>query len=311
MAKQVGTKNNDVLQGGAEDDYLYGRDGNDLLIGDAGADRLFGGKGDDGFYGGGGNDKIYGNSGNDTLIGDGGNDVLFGGTGNDQLFGGADNDTLYGGSGNDILDGGEGNDKLYGGSGDDLLWASAGNDTYNGGSGFDTVDFSRLGGRLDIDLSTHVARNIDPTSNTVLATSKITSVEKVIGTGGNDSFKGSSGDNTLDGGAGNDTFRGLSGADAFTGGQGTDTFTWFKKDVADGKMDHVTDFEVGADKLDLFDFLKGQKIKDAHYSDVIRIEDAADHNGAIIQALTGGKWVNVVELDHVDAASLTLHDLGL
>lgn len=311
MAKIVGTRGNDVLQGGADADYLYGRDGNDLLIGDANADRLYGGKGDDGFYAGGGNDTVYGNSGSDTIFGDGGDDHIFGGTGNDQLFGGADNDYLYGGKGNDRLDGGEGNDKLFGGSGDDLLIASNGNDSYTGGAGFDAVDFSRLGGRLDIDMGNHVARIIDPSSNTVISTSTVVSVEKVIGTAGDDSFKGTKGDEVLEGGAGNDMFRGMAGKDTFTGGQGIDTFTWLKKDVLDGKMDHVTDFQVGVDKLDMFDFLKGQGVKNASYADVVRIEDAADHSGAVVKALAGGHWVDVVQLDNIDAATLSLHDLGL
>ena len=124
-------------------------------------------------------------------------------------------------------------------------------------------------------------------------------------------FKGTSHSETLEGGAGNDTFRGLGGADKFSGGAGSDTFIWLKKDMADLKMDHIADFEMGTDRLDLSDFLKGQGIKGAQYSDVVRIEDSADHSGAVIKALSGGNWVDVVQLDHVDAGSLTLHDLGL
>lgn len=311
MAKMIGTAKGEVLQGGADPDNISGRDGDDLLIGDAGADWLYGGKGHDGFYGGGGNDTISGNSGNDTVFGDGGDDRVIGGTGNDQLFGGADNDHLSGGSGDDIIDGGVGNDQLFGGSGSDLLWASSGNDSFNGGGGFDTVDFSRLAGRLEIDLSTHVARVVDPATNTVVSSNTITSVERVVGTSGDDTFKGSSRSETLEGGAGDDAFRGLSGADTFTGGDGRDRFTWLKKDVLDGQMDHITDFEVGADSLDLADFLKGQGIKNARFEDVVRIEDSADHGGAVVKALAGGNWIDVVQLDHIDASSLSLHDLGL
>lgn len=310
MAKFYGTRLNDVLQGGAEADRMYGRDGNDLLIGDANADWLSGGKGDDGFYGGGGSDTIKGDSGNDTMFGDGGNDRLYGGTGNDTLFGGADDDYLSGGKGDDVLDGGSGNDTLFGDTGNDLLWASTGNDSYTGGAGFDTVDFSRLAGRLEIDLSTHSARILDG-SNTVVANSRVVSVEKVVGTSGDDSFKGSSKGETLEGGAGNDLFRSLSGADTLSGGSGIDTFTWLKKDVADGRMDHITDFQAGVDRLDLHDFLKGQGIKGAQYDDVIRIADAPDHSGAVVQGLAGGRWVDVVQLDHLDASGLSLADLGL
>jgi VCBS repeat-containing protein len=67
-------------------------DGFDLMVGSAGANNLNGG-GDD--------DAVYGLGGNDTLKGGSGNDFLDGGAGDDLLIGGAGEDFLLGGSGAD------------------------------------------------------------------------------------------------------------------------------------------------------------------------------------------------------------------
>jgi hypothetical protein len=79
----LGTKNFDLIRGGAGDDWLDGRDGNDKLFGGLGNDTLIGGNGDD---------TLQGNRGNDILIGGNGNDRLFGGWGNDILTGGVGSD---------------------------------------------------------------------------------------------------------------------------------------------------------------------------------------------------------------------------
>ena len=44
---------------------------------------------------------------------------------------------------------------------------------------------------------------------------------------------------------------------------------------------------------------------------MIAIHASADHSGAVIQGLVGGHMIDIVQLDHVDAVTLTLHDLGL
>jgi Ca2+-binding RTX toxin-like protein len=98
MAKVLfGTNAADAdLQGGSQDDRLYGRDGNDVLRGEGGNDWLEGGAD---------NDVLYGDDGNDTLLGGAGNDTLEGGNGNDWLYGGAGLDTyeFSAGHGNDVV----------------------------------------------------------------------------------------------------------------------------------------------------------------------------------------------------------------
>jgi Ca2+-binding RTX toxin-like protein len=123
---------------------------------------------------------------------------------------------------------------------------------------------------------------------------------------------GSDSANALNGAAGDDWLRGKGGSDLLTGGTGADTFAWLKKDTADGVIDHVTDFTVGEDKLDLSDFLKGQHVKGGvQYDDVIQIVDSADHTGALVQGRVDGAWHDIAILDGHDAASMNLHDLGL
>jgi Ca2+-binding RTX toxin-like protein len=309
MAKIKGTTLADVLQGGAEADRIFGYEGNDTLIGDANNDWLFGGKGNDGFFGGGLDDVIFGGSGHDGIYGDGGNDTVYGGSGNDTQFGGADHDTLYGGAGNDALDGGAGDDKLYGGTGDDVLTASTGNDSLVGGKGFDTADYSRLAGRLDVDLSKKTLSVIDPASGKVTASQSIEGIERFVAGAGDDHIKGGSGANMIEGGAGNDWIRGLGGKDMLGGGKGADTFVWLRKDA--DALDRITDFEVGVDKLDLADFLKGSGLKAPKYADLVELSASGD-GGTLVQAmLKGGALVDIVVLDHVDAATVTLADLGL
>lgn len=69
--------------------------------------------------GGSEDDILWGNVGNDTILGQNGDDELDGGPGSDFLDGQNDNDLLIGGAGNDTLEGGNGNDILIGGTGTD------------------------------------------------------------------------------------------------------------------------------------------------------------------------------------------------
>ncbi len=70
---------------GSGNDRLYGTDVNNILNGGAGSDLIFGG---------GGYDRMAGSSGKDTLNGGAGNDTLFGGSGADDFRFGSGNDTI-------------------------------------------------------------------------------------------------------------------------------------------------------------------------------------------------------------------------
>ena len=175
---------NDLLDGGAGNDNLQGRDGDDSLEGGTGDDELRGQADNDWLYGGDGNDRLNGGAGNDWLYGGNGDDRLFGGVGDDALFGDAGNDKLNGGDGEDQLQGSDGDDRLEGGAGNDWLHGGAGNDRLEGGGGDDEL----RGGSGD---------------------------DVMEGGSGNDRLHGGDGDDVLNGGASNDWLRGGNGEDTF------------------------------------------------------------------------------------------------
>lgn len=135
----LGEYGDDILQGAAYDDFLYGgfnsTDHTPAVL-------------------------AYDHDGNDLLKGMGGDDELRGGSGNDTLEGGTGNDILNGGAGHDILDGGAGDDILNGGAGEDRLTGGQGADTFvlniNSDGEFDVFisDFTiSEGDKIQIDMS--------------------------------------------------------------------------------------------------------------------------------------------------------------
>jgi Ca2+-binding RTX toxin-like protein len=124
----------------------------------------------------------------------------------------------------DVSRNNDGDDKLNGGIGDDILFGQGGDDILNGESGNDIL----IGG----------------TGNDILS-----------GGTGNDTLSGGLGNDILSGGEGNDTLIGGLGNDTLTGNSGADTFVWR---YAESGTDHITDFNVNEDKLDLSDLLQGE-----------------------------------------------------
>ncbi len=147
----IGTQADDILDGGAGNDTLYGKPLGENWDWNEDADVIHGGTGNDLIYGGGGdkdtwdgNDSLYGDDGNDRIFGSFGNDRMYGGTGVDELGGQAGNDTMYGGTGNDKLGGGSGNDWLYGEADADVLSGREGLDHLSGGPGNDIFDYDAV-----------------------------------------------------------------------------------------------------------------------------------------------------------------------
>ena len=131
---------------------------------------------------------------------------------------------------NDKVTGTDGHDNIQGGGGHDWISGGAGRDTLSGGSGNDIL----LGGDGDDRL--------------------------LDGGSGNDALDGGLGNDILVGGADDDVLMGGLGNDTLTGGDGNDTFKWVKGDqgsAASPAVDHVTDFDVAHDVLDISDLLEG------------------------------------------------------
>ena len=119
---QLGHAGADTLgdQTAAHSQVIFGEGGDDVIHGGAGNDWLFGGEGDD---------QIFGGTGDDILYGGAGNDYLDGGTGHNSLYGGAGNDILVYNQGMAHASGGEGIDFLVGAEKDtlDSLFANPNN----------------------------------------------------------------------------------------------------------------------------------------------------------------------------------------
>lgn len=226
------------------DDTINALEGHDSISIHNGNDTVYGGYGSDVVFDRGiGNDTFYGEIGNDYFVAGKGNDTFNGGEGTDRVSyelseqivaldlqtgfaisegidtlvsvedarGGIGNDTLLGSSVANFLIGGDGNDRLDGRGHDDRLDGGQGNDTLIGGTGQDSL----LGGV------------------------------------GNDTLKGDqdrsypSYDRYP-----NDVLTGGQGNDVMIGGRGADKFAFTSRSDFDN-YDTITDFQHGADKIDL------------------------------------------------------------
>lgn len=198
----IGRGGDDLLRG----DEARGGDGNDTLIGDGNGAILIGGAG---------NDVLTGTPGPDTMVGGSGNDVLHGRGNEDFLDGGSGDDVLHGGLRDDLILGGPGSDQLYGEAGDDTLAGELGNDLLDGGAGLDTASFAFAPKPVDVDLSAGTASGEGSDS--------LVKLEFIVGGPGNDTLRGTNGQNIIESRAGNDLLVGLGGDDILWGQEGTDT----------------------------------------------------------------------------------------
>jgi Ca2+-binding RTX toxin-like protein len=195
-------------------------DGGITIVGNSGANQLWGGLGDDSLDGGGGNDLFFAGAGDD---------VMTGGTGNDsyQVDDSGDVVVEAAGGGTDIVylslaayilpTWVENADLGYAG-GARTLAANASNNliivsadsalTISAGGGTDTVDYSREGEALLIDLLTG---EVDGAA----ADDLLTGVENLTGGEDDDELRGTAGANILDGYWGADTLAGRGGNDIY------------------------------------------------------------------------------------------------
>ena len=141
-----------------------------------------------------------------TIVGTGGDDTLIGTSLPDVITGLGGNDVISGLGGDDLLCGGPGDDQLIGGSGSDRLIGNA---------GADTIGYMTAPAGVVVNLGLRTATG--GAGDDVLQ-----SVERVVGSGFDDTLTGNAKDNFLDGGAGSDELVGRGGDDLLRGGPGDD-----------------------------------------------------------------------------------------
>jgi Ca2+-binding RTX toxin-like protein len=152
----IGSADDNVLETGRGDDFIYGLAGNDELIGGAGSDRLNGGDGADILDGGDGIDYASYKLASAAVIAD-----LADSSRNTESAAGDTFISIEGLIGSDYMDELSGNSEdnvLEGRDGDDILIGYGGDDTLNGGDGandraiysydYDTYVFDKTAGTI-------------------------------------------------------------------------------------------------------------------------------------------------------------------
>ncbi|UKA08802.1 retention module-containing protein [Photobacterium damselae subsp. damselae] len=125
--------------------------------------------------------------------------------------------------------------------------------------------------------------------------------DHINGGKGNDILIGDGGNDTLDGGLGDDLLDGGLGSDFLIGGADSDIFTWSEHTLAakastnNMPVDHIKDFTIGEDKIDLTDILDE--------SNNTAIDDLLKHVDAKIQDVSKDNKDDVVLTVHNDDSS--------
>lgn len=194
-------------------------------------------------------DVLVGSSRGDTFSGRGGNDIVRSGAGADSVRPGVGADVVDAGDGgdsgsfrNDVVHLGGGDDqarmrggKVYGDEGDDVL-QPYGATTIDGGAGADLLVLRPLAPR------DRVAADLNVGGADIGELVLFTSIERLLGSDGDDAFVGDDHANIIDSGAGDDTIDGRAGDDQLWGGEGNDT-------VVGGEGDDALYGQGGADVL--------------------------------------------------------------
>lgn len=280
----TGSTRDDIIQGSASINWLFGDTGNDTVGGGGGDDIVAGGPGSNNLSGGSGFDYVVFNF-DLTRIADLNRrgvwptPIVPEGVVADLAAGTANN----GLGGNDILSGFEGvygsylSDELYGDASDNWFRGLMGNDTIDGRAGSDSVSYARTGGAGDISIKLIPGQNASIPNGVVVdlaigvavdgegGTDTLISIENVYGSLGNDSIGGGESANNLSGGEGDDTLIGAGGDDVLDGGSGTNIAvysgdrsdyvitnvgtSWIVEDIRGGRPD-------GADSLTNVRFLQ-------------------------------------------------------
>ena len=186
------------------------------LRGTNGANRLAGAGGEDLIWGRAGNDLIMGNGDRDTLIGEGGADTVIGGSGFDSLIAGEP------GTAADRYDGGDGDDRLI-----YARDYQAVKDIENANNQQRDVEDLPSSGPIRVFGADGRVQRLSNDASQVLAVDLFENIEIVVGSDGNDTLVGTApeedGRFVLDGAAGDDILI-ANGATQLLGGNGNDLF---------------------------------------------------------------------------------------
>ncbi|WP_063771671.1 beta strand repeat-containing protein [Cupriavidus necator] len=226
------------------------------LNGTNGSDNISGTTSSDTILSGNGNDYVSAGDGNDYVDAGNGDDIVEGGDGNDTLLGANGKDRVFGGRGNDNLSGGNGTDAVYGGSGDDVIGSIDGSSAlYTGDNGGDTLYGDGYDSYADYQLG-RGHESAQPGNDRIYGGNGDDLIYGDNGNnaalGGNDIIAGGNGKDTIYGEGGDDNIGGGGGGDTLSGGSGGDVFVYNAvSDSTAAGMDVITDFQRGADRLDL------------------------------------------------------------
>ncbi|MBR9867098.1 MAG: type I secretion C-terminal target domain-containing protein, partial [Oceanospirillales bacterium] len=142
-----------------------------------------------------------------------------------------------------------------------------------------------------------------------------TEVTELVGGDGNDLLIGSDIDNILSGGVGDDILIGGAGNDIMTGGAGSDSFVWNGGDQGTTTIvaqDHITDFTVADDSLDLSDLLDSLGMTDVGVVEsYLSLADNGSNQAVLsVKDSVNGSVVQEIVLDNVNIQGLKT-DLSL
>ncbi|MDX2276294.1 MAG: M10 family metallopeptidase C-terminal domain-containing protein [Hyphomonadaceae bacterium] len=179
-----------------------------------------------------------------------------GGSASDTITGNNLANVLLGMGGDDVMQGGDGADRLDGGSGSDTMRGGVGGDTYVvNANGDRTIETSSSGG-IDLVQSSvtrtlgEFLENLTLTGGAAIDGSGNGLANTLTGNGAANILSGLGGADVIRGGGGGDRLIGGAGGDTLTGGAGKDAFL-LNAAIGATNIDNVTDFAVGADKIEL------------------------------------------------------------
>ena len=210
------------------------------------------------------------------------------------------------GSENTLL---QGDDQTAGGLGNDIIFGDLTQFTDIEGQGFTALQ-ALVAQETNVDANSVSLQDIHAfiSANTAMFDVSQTSdgndtlsggqgKDILFGQGGNDTLDGGTGADKLIGGEGNDLLIGGLGDDTLIGGLGVDTFAWNKGDTG---TDHITDFKIADDKLDLSELLNGVTAEELGAHLEFSFDDATNTTTIAIDVDKNGVVEQYITLDGVD-----------